>query len=73
MLKPSPNKLYSDHNSYYEFVVAVAKRARTIAEEWDPAVPMEEKPVSLAVEDFASGKCTVDSVLHAHSGKSVHN
>jgi len=42
--------------SYYEFVVAVARKARDIASKAEAQhEPLEEKPVTLAVNLFASG------------------
>lgn len=53
MLKPSENVIRTPHESTYSLVIAVAKRARQIAEqaEEDGEV-LEEKPVDLAVQDF---------------------
>ena len=43
--------------SYYEFVVAVAQKAREIAGQAEKEhVCLEEKPVTLAVQMFASGE-----------------
>ena len=42
--------------SYYKFVVAVAKKAREIAAEAEENhIALEEKPVSLALDLFATG------------------
>ncbi|MBE6883119.1 MAG: DNA-directed RNA polymerase subunit omega [Ruminococcaceae bacterium] len=58
MLKPSMSQILKEGESYYSLVVAVAKRAREIAEEAENNnVILIEKPVQLAVEDFANGKC----------------
>ena len=44
------------NESYYKFVVAVAKKAREIANNAEENnLPLEEKPVSLALELFANG------------------
>lgn len=57
MLRPAITQIIGENDSYYSFVVAVAKRAREIAEEAEiNKEPLEEKPVKLAVEEFASGK-----------------
>lgn len=57
MLKPSDIEQLKGDNSRYAMVVAVAKRARDIA---DHAIEQGEiiieKPVSLAIEDFKSGE-----------------
>lgn len=56
MLKPAMSQILKPGESYYEFVVAVAKKARMIAQEAeDNHVPLEEKPVSLALDLFANG------------------
>ncbi len=57
MLKPSENKITTPHQSNYSLVIAVAKRARQIAEraEEDHEILLE-KPVDLAVRDFRENK-----------------
>lgn len=57
MLKPSENMIRTPHQSAYSLVIAVAKRARQIAEdaEEDGEV-LAEKPVDLAVRDFVHNK-----------------
>ena len=57
MHRPSVPEMIKPGQSYYSLVVAVAKRARQIAEEADEShTPLIEKPVKLAVEDFARGR-----------------
>lgn len=57
MLRPSMASMLKPGDSCYSFVVAVAKRAREIAQEAeDEHVIMEEKPVKKAIEEFSSGK-----------------
>lgn len=57
MLRPAMSQIIKKDESYYAFTVAVAKRAREIANEAEEQhVLLEEKPVKLAVEEFASGK-----------------
>ena len=54
MLRPAMSQLIRKNESYYTFVVEVAKRAREIAIEADDNhTPLDEKPVKLAVEAFA--------------------
>lgn len=56
------SQIIKKDDSYYRFVVAVAKRAREIAEEAEEEkIPLEEKPVKLAVEEFAAGKYKMTS------------
>ncbi|GAA6515147.1 DNA-directed RNA polymerase subunit omega [Merdimmobilis hominis] len=62
MLRPAMSQIIKKDDSYYRFVVAVAKRAREIAEEAEEEkIPLEEKPVKLAVEEFAAGKYKMTS------------
>ena len=57
MLKPSISQILKDGESCYSLVIAIAKRAREISEEAEENHEIiVEKPVQLAVEDFASGK-----------------
>lgn len=58
MLRPAVSQLITKNESYYSLVIAVAKRARQIANDlYDNNQILEEKPVRTAVEEFASGKC----------------
>lgn len=60
MLRPSMYQIIGKHDSYYEFVVAVAQRARDIADTYeDQHMILTEKPVKLSVEEFACGKVKV--------------
>lgn len=57
MLKPSDNMIRTPHRSYYSLVIAVAKRARQIAERAEEeGQVLTEKPVDLAVHDFVDNK-----------------
>lgn len=57
MLKPSENVIRTPHKSNYSLVIAVAKRARQIAEraEEDGEI-LTDKPVDMAVRDFVNGR-----------------
>ena len=56
MHKPSVSDILKSGESYYSLVVAVAKRARDIASEAElNGEIIVEKPVQLAVEQFARG------------------
>lgn len=62
MLKPSMSEIMGGRTGeYYKFVVAVAKRAREIADvaEQEGEI-IDEKPVKLAVEEFADGKIKIN-------------
>lgn len=55
MLRPAMTQILKPGESYYKFVVAVAKKAREIAEDAEDHITLEEKPVSLALDLFATG------------------
>ena len=57
MLYPAMNELLKQVPSRYLLVNVVAVRARQIAAEADEAgVALDDKPVSLAIREVASGK-----------------
>lgn len=57
MHRPSISEILKQGESYYSLVVAVAKRAREIAmEAEEKGEVLSEKPVQLAVKQFASGE-----------------
>ncbi len=57
MLRPSMSQILKPGESYYEFVVAVARKAREIAADAEEEhLCLEEKPVTMAVQLFASGE-----------------
>ena len=57
MLKPAMTHILKPGESYYKFVVAVAKKAREIAADAEENhITLEEKPVSLALDLFADGR-----------------
>ena len=57
MLRPSMSQILKPGESYYEFVVAVARKAREIAADAEENhISLEEKPVTMAVHLFASGE-----------------
>ncbi|MBQ8960118.1 MAG: DNA-directed RNA polymerase subunit omega [Ruminococcus sp.] len=60
MLRPAVNQIISKNESCYSLVIAVAKRAREIADDLiEHEQTLEEKPVKTAVEELASGKCKI--------------
>ncbi len=62
MLRPAVNQIISKNESCYSLVIAVAKRARAIADDlYEKGMTLEEKPVKTAVEELASGKCKIVS------------
>ncbi len=59
MLKPPMNELLKQVPSRYMLVNVVAQRARQIANEAeDSGIPLDDKPVSMAIREVAEGKCT---------------
>ena len=57
MLRPSLNQIATKNESYYSVVLAVAKRAREIADDlYEKGEILKEKPVKTAVEELAAGK-----------------
>lgn len=59
MLYPPMSELLKHINSRYLLVNAVARRARQIAQEAEELhEPLDEKPVTLAIEEVADGKLT---------------
>ena len=57
MLRPAINQIATKNESYYSVVIAVAKRAREIADDlYNNNETLEEKPVKTAVEEFAGRK-----------------
>lgn len=60
MLRPAVSQILTKNESYYSLVVAVAKRARQIADEIiENKEILNEKPVKTAVEEFACGQCRI--------------
>ena len=60
MLRPALSELLKPNQSYYMLVVAVAKRAREIVDEAaEEERILGEKPVKLAVMEFAKGVCSI--------------
>ena len=60
MLAPNDIEELKGNNSRYAVVVGVAKRARQIADEAEANKELIiEKPVSLAIQDFREGNCSI--------------
>ena len=60
MLRPALSELLKPNQSYYMLVVAVAKRAREIVDEAaEEERILVEKPVKLAVMEFAKVVCSI--------------
>lgn len=64
MLKPSMYQIINKGDSYYEFVVAVAQRAREVADIAEKEnIQLSEKPLQIAVEEFATYKVKVTDYI----------
>lgn len=60
MIRPSVDDMLSGKESRYALVMAVAKRAREIADEMDHnKEQIVEKPVNLAIKDFKGHKYAI--------------
>lgn len=60
MLAPKDIEILQGKNSRYAVVIGVAKRARQIAEEAEANKEiLVDKTVSLAINDFKQGDCTL--------------
>lgn len=59
MLEPPMKNLLRHINSRYELVNVVAHRARQISSEAEESgIPLDDKPVSMAIREAAEGKLT---------------
>ena len=57
MLRPAMIEMLSPEQDCYSFVVAVAKRARELADEAEQRrETINDKPVRLAIDEFADGE-----------------
>lgn len=64
MLKPPMNELLDKIPSRYMLVNVVAQRARQISSDAEEAgIPLDDKPVSMAIREVAEGKCTPEIKL----------
>ena len=60
MLEPPMKDLLTQVPSRYELVNVVACRARQIASEAEDAgIPLEDKPVSMAIREIANGEANI--------------
>ena len=61
MLYPPMNQLLKEVPSRYMLVNVVAQRARQIASEAEDAgIPLDDKPVSIAIREGAEGKVNLN-------------
>ena len=61
MLYPAGSELNTHIPNRFMMVNVIARRARQIAESYESAhQPLDEKPVTLAIQEVAEGKLDVD-------------
>lgn len=61
IVKPSVAELLKKSKNRFELVIATSKRARKIASGAEPlVVSQEEAPVTIAAEEIAAGKVTIE-------------
>ena len=62
MLYPPVADLVDKVGSRYQLVNVVAQRARHISADWEEkGEPLDEKPVSIAIDEVYAGKLTVNA------------
>ena len=67
MLRPAMPEIIGKDGDAYAFVVAVAKRAREISDAAEGAAePSDDKPVRVAIDEFAEGRCDYKIVHQDH-------
>lgn len=73
MIRPAMNQIATHGESYYSVVIGVAKRAREIAEEMKEGSDKfpEEKPVKIAVDEFAQHRYSILEDPSVRPGKST--
>lgn len=60
MLRPSVDDMLKNKKTRYSLVIAVAKRAREIAQKnEDEGIVTEDKPVLVAIEEFKQHKYNI--------------
>ncbi len=77
MLYPPVADLVDKVGSRYQLVNVVAQRARHISAEWEAeGEPMDDKPVSIAIDEVYAGKLTVNNTgapVHIQSAETSHS
>ncbi|MBR6408013.1 MAG: DNA-directed RNA polymerase subunit omega [Clostridia bacterium] len=72
MLRPATSDLLGPDSNRYSLVIATAKIARQISEEaQEKKIPLEDKPVSLAVELLSKHKYTFYPPREDHQTEAV--
>ena len=67
MLRPAMPEIIGKNGDAYSFVVAVAKRAREISDAAEESPELsDEKPVRVAIDEFADGRCKYKIVHQEH-------
>ncbi len=64
MLKPEIGQLINETDAVYGLVVAVAKRARDIADQAEEDnIELSDKPINIAIDEFGSHKLKLNCDL----------
>ena len=72
MLYPPVADLVDKVGSRYQLVNVIAQRARHISAEWEASgEPMDDKPVSIAIDEVYAGKLTVNN--ESNTAKAQHS
>lgn len=74
IVKPSVAELLKKSKNRFELVIATSKRARKIASGADPLVVSEEEaPVTIAAEEIAAGKVTIEEKQEEQENEAEDN
>lgn len=75
MLRPAIIEILDENDSYYSFVISVAKRARDIIDEANTKSEiLTRKPIQMAVEQFKNKECVIyNDYVESDYKKNIHN
>lgn len=74
MLRPAIIEILNENDSYYSFVISVAKRARDIVDEANTNNEiLTRKPIQMAVEQFKNKECVIyNDYIESDYKKNIH-
>lgn len=74
IVEPTVGELLTKANNRYELVIATARRARQIAKENEEQdkKSFEESPVTLAAEEIAKGKVTIEGIERKEENEEIN-
>lgn len=75
MLRPAIIEILNENDSYYSFVISVAKRARDIVDEANINNEiLTRKPIQMAVEQFKNKECVIyNDYIESDYKKNLHS